>query len=211
MFPIMTRNTKLSNSLMCAFAAPQNRRRNLAAFPIIFRGVRNNKGKRSHMKVVIRNAVALFGLVLAALTLAAPAEARAGHAGFQARGHHVHSSRHAHFSRRIRPAHSGRFANRVRHVRHASGGNASWYGPGFQGHRTASGERFNSGGLTAAHRSLPFGTRVRVTNNVTGRSVVVRINDRGPFVGGRQIDLAAGAARAIGMSGTSYVSMAVVR
>ncbi|GEO98199.1 hypothetical protein GCM10007887_12990 [Methylobacterium haplocladii] len=187
----------------------------MAAFRIIFRGVRNNKGKRSHMKVVIRNAVALFGLVLAALTLAAPAEARAGHAGFHARGHHVHSIRHAHFSHRIRSAHSGRFAlrfaNRVRHVRHASGGNASWYGPGFQGRKTASGERFNSGGLTAAHRSLPFGTRVRVTNNATGRSVVVRINDRGPFVGGRQIDLAAGAARAIGMSGTSYVSMAVVR
>ncbi|MCE4224639.1 septal ring lytic transglycosylase RlpA family protein [Methylobacterium sp. C25] len=104
-----------------------------------------------------------------------------------------------------------RFGHRARHVRHASGGNASWYGPGFQGHRTASGERFNSGGLTAAHRSLPFGTRVRVTNNATGRSVVVRINDRGPFVGGRQIDLAAGAARAIGMTGTSYVSMSVVR
>lgn len=92
--------------------------------------------------------------------------------------------------------------------RHGGGGNASWYASGS---RTASGEHFNPNGLTAAHRSLPFGTRVRVTNNATGRSVVVRINDRGPFVGGRQIDLARGAARAIGMGGTSYVSMSVMR
>ena len=95
--------------------------------------------------------------------------------------------------------------------RHASGGNASWYGGELAGHHTASGERFNPNGLTAAHRSLPFGTRVLVTNATTGRSVVVRINDRGPFVGGRQIDLARGAARAIGMGGTSYVSMSVLR
>ena len=103
---------------------------------------------------------------------------------------------------------------RVRHHgrgHHASGGNASWYGPGFHGRRTASGERFNANALTAAHRSLPFGTRVRVTNRVTGRSVIVRINDRGPFHRGRSIDLASGAARAIGMGGTSYVSMAVMR
>lgn len=178
------------------------------------------------MKVAIRNAAALLGLLLATQTLTAPAEARAGHRGFQARGHHVHVARHAlhaprarfgrraHFARyarSARSAHYGRFASRVRHASRVAGGNASWYGPGFQGKKTASGERFNSGALTAAHRSLPFGTRVRVTNNATGRSVVVRINDRGPFVGGRQIDLAAGAARAIGMNGTSYVSMAVVR
>ena len=68
-------------------------------------------------------------------------------------------------------------------------GGASWYGPGFHGKRTASGERFNTHALTAAHRSLPFGSRVQVTNERTGRSVVVRINDRGPFVGGRVIDL----------------------
>lgn len=90
----------------------------------------------------------------------------------------------------------------------ASGGNASWYG---SGHRTASGERFDPNGMTAAHRSLPFGTRVLVQNRHTGRSVVVRINDRGPFVHGRVIDLARGPARAIGMSGTSYVSLQVVR
>ncbi|AFZ46737.1 rare lipoprotein A [Cyanobacterium stanieri PCC 7202] len=78
-------------------------------------------------------------------------------------------------------------------------GIASWYGPGFHGRRTANGERFDQNALTAAHRSLPFGTRVRVTNVNNGRSVVVRINDRGPFTGGRVIDLAAGAAQAIGL------------
>lgn len=78
-------------------------------------------------------------------------------------------------------------------------GMASWYGPGFHGRRTASGERFNSGAMTAAHRNLPFGTQVRVTNLNNGRSVVVRINDRGPFIRGRVIDLSAEAARAIGM------------
>jgi rare lipoprotein A len=185
----------------------------LAAFRFIFRGARNNKGKRTHMNVVTRTTGALFGLVLAALTLGAPAEARTGHSGFHARGHHTHFTRHAHSHHRIHSVHTRRHhaSRSARRAHHASGGNASWYGPGFQGHRTASGERFNSGGFTAAHRSLPFGTRVRVTNNATGRSVVVRINDRGPFVRGRQIDLAAGAARAIGMSGTSYVSMSVVR
>jgi rare lipoprotein A len=89
----------------------------------------------------------------------------------------------------------------------AQGGRASWYG---SGKKTANGERFNPNGYTAAHRSLPFGTRVRVTNQSNGRSVVVRINDRGPFIGGRVIDLARGSARAIGMSGVSYVSLNVV-
>lgn len=81
---------------------------------------------------------------------------------------------------------------------------ASWYGSGA---RTASGERFNPNGMTAAHRSLPFGTRLRVVNEGNGRSVVVRVNDRGPFVGGRIIDLARGSARAIGMTGTSRVGI----
>ncbi|MCJ2011116.1 septal ring lytic transglycosylase RlpA family protein [Methylobacterium sp. J-076] len=89
----------------------------------------------------------------------------------------------------------------------AQSGTASWYG---SGHRTASGERYNPNGLTAAHRSLPFGTRVRVENRRTGRSVVVRINDRGPFIHGRIIDLSRGSARALGMGGTTYVSLRVV-
>jgi rare lipoprotein A len=91
-------------------------------------------------------------------------------------------------------------------------GMASWYGPGFHGRRTASGETFNSGGLTAAHRYLPFGTRVRVTNLRNGRSVVVRINDRGPFSGGRVIDLSRGAAAIIGVfqSGVAPVVLEVL-
>jgi len=87
---------------------------------------------------------------------------------------------------------------------------ASYYGPGFTGRRTASGERFNPSAMTAAHRTLRFGTRVRVTNSRTGRSVVVRINDRGPFVNGRSIDLSSGAARAIGMNTTGHVRMEVL-
>jgi rare lipoprotein A len=87
-------------------------------------------------------------------------------------------------------------------------GLASWYGPGFHGRRTASGETFNTGALTAAHKSLPFGARVRVVNAKTGRSVVVRINDRGPFIRGRVIDLSKAAARAIGMDGIAPVRLA---
>lgn len=84
-------------------------------------------------------------------------------------------------------------------IRRTKSGVASWYGPGFHGRRTANGERFNQNDLTAAHRSLPFGTRVRVTNLRNGQSVVVRINDRGPFSRGRVIDLSAQAARLIGV------------
>ena len=78
-------------------------------------------------------------------------------------------------------------------------GSASWYGPGFYGRRTASGERLQKGSFTAAHRALPFGTKVRVTNLSNGRSVVVRINDRGPFKRHRVIDLAHGAASELRM------------
>ena len=90
-------------------------------------------------------------------------------------------------------------------------GVASWYGPGFHGRRTASGERFNTNAMTAAHRSLPFGSRVRVTNEQTGRSVVVRINDRGPFTGGRVIDLAQGPAEALGLTRAGVGRVAVYR
>lgn len=86
-------------------------------------------------------------------------------------------------------------------------GVATWYGPGFHGRKTASGERFNTRAYTAAHRTLPFGTKVQVTNQKTGRSVVVRINDRGPFVRGRIIDLSSASAQAIGMSGTTVVAL----
>lgn len=79
---------------------------------------------------------------------------------------------------------------------------ASWYGPGFNGNASASGEIFNQNAMTAAHRSLPFGTQVQVTNLDNGRSVIVRINDRGPYVGDRVIDLSAGAARILGVIST---------
>ena len=80
----------------------------------------------------------------------------------------------------------------------ASDGTASFY---RHGSRTASGENFNPNELTAAHRTLPFGTKVRVTNVSTGKSVTVRVNDRGPFVRGRVIDVSHAAAQSIGMTG----------
>ncbi|MFQ5671236.1 MAG: septal ring lytic transglycosylase RlpA family protein [Acidobacteriota bacterium] len=84
---------------------------------------------------------------------------------------------------------------------HPQVGIASWYGRPFHGRLTASGERFNMHDLTAAHRTLPFHTRVRVTNLDNGKQVVVRINDRGPFRKGRIIDLSMAAARKIAMLG----------
>lgn len=80
-------------------------------------------------------------------------------------------------------------------------GKASWYGPRFNGRRTASGERYNMNELTAAHKTLPFGTLVRVRSLVNGKEVDVRITDRGPFSRGRVIDLSRAAAEAIGMLG----------
>jgi rare lipoprotein A len=88
----------------------------------------------------------------------------------------------------------------------AQSGIASVYSGGL----TADGEHASAGGMTAAHRTLPFGTLVRVTNDRTGRSVVVRINDRGPFVHGRVIDLMPAAARALGFSGLAQVTLTVV-
>ena len=78
-------------------------------------------------------------------------------------------------------------------------GKASWYGPGFHGRKTANGERFNMNSLTAAHKSLPFGTKLKVTCTTTGKSVIVRVNDRGPFKPGRSLDLSKGAAQQLGM------------
>jgi rare lipoprotein A len=81
-------------------------------------------------------------------------------------------------------------------------GQASWYGPGFYGNRTANGEIYRPGTMTAAHRYLPFGTQVRVTNLRNGRTAIVRINDRGPYSGGRIIDLGEGAASYLGVRST---------
>ena len=80
----------------------------------------------------------------------------------------------------------------------------------YSGGKTANGEHASAGGLTAAHRSLPFGTMVKVTNRHSQRSVIVRINDRGPYVGGRVIDLTPAAAHAIGFSGLAPVTLSVV-
>lgn len=92
-------------------------------------------------------------------------------------------------------------------------GEASWYSDAYQGAATASGERYRKAALTAAHRSLPFGTRVRVTHLENRRQVVVRVNDRGPFVRGRIIDLSRAAAERLGMirSGVAPVRIEVVR
>ena len=91
-------------------------------------------------------------------------------------------------------------------------GMASWYGYDWAGRKTANGERFNPEAMTAAHRSLPLGKKVRVTNTHNGRSVVVRINDRGPYIGGRVIDLSVGAAKILGMvsSGVAAVRIEVL-
>lgn len=91
-------------------------------------------------------------------------------------------------------------------------GTASYYGRELAGNRTASGERFDPHGFTAAHRTLPLGTKLRVTNVANGRSVIVRVNDRGPFVGRRLIDVSLGAAQEIQMvrTGTAQVRLEIV-
>ena len=91
----------------------------------------------------------------------------------------------------------------------AEAGIASVYA--YSGGKTASGERANPGGFTAAHRTLKFGTQVRVTNRRNGRNVVVRINDRGPFVRGRVIDVTPAAARALGFSGLAPVTVDIAQ
>jgi rare lipoprotein A len=88
-------------------------------------------------------------------------------------------------------------------------GLASWYGPGFHGKTTASGEIFNQDKFTAAHRTLPWGSRVKVTNLANGKSVIVQINDRGPAVKSRIIDVSRAAARALGMVGAGTTPVQV--
>lgn len=93
---------------------------------------------------------------------------------------------------------------------HSESGMASYYGNEFHGRKTANGERFDQGKLTAAHRTMPFGTRVKVTNTQNGKSVVVRINDRGPFAKGRIIDLSSSAFKSISHLGAGVVPVRVV-
>jgi rare lipoprotein A len=90
-------------------------------------------------------------------------------------------------------------------------GQASFYGPGFHGRTTANGERFNSQAMTAAHRSLPFGSRIKVTNQANGRSVVIRVNDDGPYYGSRIIDLSEGAFSQIASLGQGLAQVCIAR
>lgn len=90
---------------------------------------------------------------------------------------------------------------------YASTGVASWYGPGFYGNRTANGEIYQPGTFTVAHRSLPFGTRVRITNLNNGRSAIARVNDRGPYVGGRIVDLGHGIASHLGVTSSGLANV----
>jgi rare lipoprotein A len=148
-----------------------------------------------------------------------PRRAKSTHvrAGKRARRHvrrnvHKHALRQGRVVRR--PARLSAGTRAVRAVPAGLGlvGVASYYGGRFHGRRTASGVRFDMHGLTAAHRTLPFGTRVRVTHLGNGRTVDVRINDRGPYIGGRIIDLSRGAAGAIGMhhQGVARVKVTVL-
>ncbi len=86
---------------------------------------------------------------------------------------------------------------------------ASWYGPRFHGKLTANGEQYNQMAFTAAHKSFPFGTILQVTNIRNGKSVIVRINDRGPYIDGRELDLSKGTAMALGMMGRGVIKVKV--
>ncbi|HEY8194025.1 MAG TPA: septal ring lytic transglycosylase RlpA family protein [Hyphomicrobium sp.] len=136
---------------------------------------------------------------------------RTRHAYRSARHATYRPVKHSRYAHRTANRHYAQAPARRHHARYAaaggtSGGMASYY---WEGQMTASGARFNPGALTAAHRSLPFGTRVRVTNRSNGRSVVVTINDRGPFVGGRVIDLSRAAAQAISMTGAGVAPVSL--
>ena len=114
----------------------------------------------------------------------------------EARVHHKHHKHHKHAHHRV--------------YKNNHEGMASWYGPGFHGRRTASGERFNQYAMTAAHKTLPLGSLVRVTSLETNQSIIVRINDRGPYRQGFIIDLSKGAARALRMAGSERVELTVI-
>ncbi|MFV0237587.1 MAG: septal ring lytic transglycosylase RlpA family protein [Flavobacteriales bacterium] len=86
-------------------------------------------------------------------------------------------------------------------------GKASWYGPGFHGKLTANGERYDMNGISAAHKTLKFGTKVKITNIANGKSIVVRINDRGPYIAGRQFDLSKGAFKKIASIDTGVIKI----
>jgi rare lipoprotein A len=162
-----------------------------------------------------RNLIRCLAIVLAAASLAACAQSsvvsrRSALAPSREVGleHHrsIMSTSHDHPAIATRPP----FVPDHKEARAASQGLASFYS---EGERTANGEQYDPNELTAAHPSLPFGTRLRVTNVSTGRSVTVRVNDRGPFVRGRVVDVSYSAARALGMvhAGVANVKLDVVQ
>ncbi|MCU0946987.1 MAG: septal ring lytic transglycosylase RlpA family protein [Porphyrobacter sp.] len=112
----------------------------------------------------------------------------------------------------VQPSLSDLPLTEVPDLRVIAGGTASYYAGKFEGRPTANGERYRAAELTAAHRSLPFGSKVRVTNPATGKSVIVRINDRGPFTPGRVIDVSRSAAEELGLiaRGHAPVELAVI-
>ncbi|MBC7448740.1 MAG: septal ring lytic transglycosylase RlpA family protein [Hymenobacteraceae bacterium] len=174
----------------------------------------------------------LLTLCLAFLTESAPAIARGHHASaHRSHGARLHAKKSVSRGRHARRAKPRRSRGRhgINHVRHAARylaaarrhplqvgdvqtGKASWYGSRYHGRKTSSGERFDKDALTAAHLSLPFGTRVRVRNLTNDSSVIVRITDRGPFGRGRIVDVSEGAARQLGIfsAGVAHVAMEVL-
>jgi rare lipoprotein A len=170
---------------------------------------------------VLRNALMASALAvgLTAVSTIRPASAHVDHghrndAHYSARFGGAVAWRQNHRQRRgVRDRLLASSSGSGHHSRHLTKSHRSLGGSGvasvYSDRHTASGERMNSGAMTAAHRTLPFGTKVTVVNNHTGRSVVVRINDRGPFVHGRVIDLSPAAARAIGVNGLAAVSLKV--
>ena len=88
-------------------------------------------------------------------------------------------------------------------------GNASWYGPGFHGRTTANGEKFNQNAMTAAHKRLPFGAKIKVTNQLNGKSLTLRVNDRGPFAKGRILDASKAAAQKLGFKNRGHAPVCV--
>jgi rare lipoprotein A len=147
----------------------------------------------------------LLAVALTAVTLAAcagPSLAPARQGSLESHQASFGSNRHLVFVAKEHPPLA--MKEQAKETGDESYGLASFY---ENGSATASGERFNADELTAAHRTLPFGTRVRVTNHSNGRTVVVRINDRGPFVHGRIIDVTPAAAHALGMSGLAPVTV----
>ena len=116
------------------------------------------------------------------------------------------------FAKKVKKKTSVKNKHKQMASQHFQSGTASYYAVEFYGHRTANGERFSNAAMTAAHKTLPFGTLVEVTNMRNGKSVVVRVNDRGPYSHARVIDLSKTAARQLGMhhTGTAKVKLAVL-